>query len=41
VNPDLMSVLWHKPMGIKLIWAAIGLTIVGGLVIRQIVNLDI
>ena len=41
VNPDLMSVLWHKPLGIKLIWAAIGMTILGGIVIRQIVNLDI
>jgi tight adherence protein B len=41
VNPDLMSVLWHKQLGIKLIWAAVGLTILGGLVIRQIVNLDI
>jgi tight adherence protein B len=40
VNPNMMSVLWHKPIGIKLIWAAIGMTILGGLVIRKIVNLD-
>jgi tight adherence protein B len=41
VNPGMMSVLWHKPLGIKLIWGAIGMTILGGVVIRNIVNLDI
>ena len=41
VNPDMMSILWHKDIGLKLIYAAIGMTILGGLVIRNIVNLDI
>ncbi|HEY1648137.1 MAG TPA: type II secretion system F family protein [Terracidiphilus sp.] len=40
VNPDMMSILWHKPIGIKLIWTAVGMTILGGLVIRHIVNID-
>jgi tight adherence protein B len=40
VNPDMMSILWHKDIGIKLIWTAIGMTILGGLVIRHIVNID-
>jgi tight adherence protein B len=40
VNPSMMSVLWHRPVGIKLIWTAIGMTIAGGIVIRHIVNLD-
>ncbi|MGA7342024.1 MAG: type II secretion system F family protein [Terracidiphilus sp.] len=40
VNPDMMSILWHRDIGIKLIWTAIGMTILGGLVIRHIVNLD-
>jgi tight adherence protein B len=40
VNPTMMSVLWHRDIGIKLIWTAIGMTILGGLVIRHIVNLD-
>jgi tight adherence protein B len=40
VNPTMMSVLWHRDIGIKLIWAAVGMTILGGLVIRHIVNLD-
>ncbi|HVU45268.1 MAG TPA: type II secretion system F family protein [Terracidiphilus sp.] len=41
VNPGMMSILWHKDIGIKLIWAAIGMTVLGGIVIRNIVNLDI
>jgi tight adherence protein B len=40
VSPSMMSILWHKDIGIKLIWTAIGMTILGGLVIRHIVNLD-
>jgi tight adherence protein B len=40
INPDMMSVLWKKPMGIKLIWTAVGMICVGGLVIRNIVTLD-
>jgi tight adherence protein B len=40
VNPSMMSVLWHRDIGIKLIWTAIGMTFLGGLVIRHIVNLD-
>jgi tight adherence protein B len=41
VNPTMMSVLWHKEIGIKLIWTAVGMTLLGGIVIRNIVNLDI
>ncbi|HEX4031107.1 MAG TPA: type II secretion system F family protein [Terracidiphilus sp.] len=41
VNPTMMSVLWHKDIGIKLIWTAVGMTLLGGIVIRNIVNLDI
>ncbi|HTW61153.1 MAG TPA: type II secretion system F family protein [Terracidiphilus sp.] len=40
VNPSMMSVLWHRDIGIKLIWTAIGMTVLGGIVIRHIVNLD-
>jgi len=40
INPNMMSVLWHKPMGIKLIWISVGMIFVGGLVIRKIVTLD-
>ncbi|MFZ0302228.1 MAG: type II secretion system F family protein [Terracidiphilus sp.] len=40
INPDMMSVLWHRPLGIKLIWIAVGMIFVGGLIIRKIVTLD-
>ncbi len=40
INPGMMSVLWEKPMGIKLIWMAVGMIFVGGLIIRKIVTLD-
>jgi len=40
INPDMMSVLWHRPMGIKLIWISVGMIVVGGLIIRKIVTLD-
>ncbi|MGP8253241.1 MAG: type II secretion system F family protein [Terracidiphilus sp.] len=40
IDPDMMSVLWHRPMGIKLIWIAVGMIFVGGLIIRKIVTLD-
>ena len=40
INPDMMSVLWHRPLGIKLIWIAVGMIFIGGLIIRKIVTLD-
>ena len=41
VNPDMMSILWKTAIGIKLLWAAgIGM-IIGGLIIRKIVNMDV
>ncbi len=41
LNPKMTSILWHRAIGIKLMWAAGGMTLIGGLVIRNIVNLDI
>ena len=41
VNPELMSVLWTTAIGVKLLWTAFGLLVLGGLVIRKIVNLDV
>ncbi|MGA2351428.1 MAG: type II secretion system F family protein [Terracidiphilus sp.] len=41
VNPVMMSVLWTNPLGIKLLWAASGMIVVGGLIIRKIVNMDV
>jgi len=41
VNPDLMSLLWKKPMGVKLLYAAGTMIFIGGLIIRKIVNMDV
>jgi len=41
INPQMMSVLWTRELGIKLLWTAGGMMVVGGLIIRKIVNMDV
>ncbi len=41
INPDTMSLLWKRDIGIKLLYAAAGMTITGALIIRKIVNMDV
>ncbi len=41
VDPQMISILWHRAIGIKLMWAAAGLILVGGFVIHKIVNIDV
>jgi tight adherence protein B len=41
VNPDGMSVLWKRPMGLKLLYTAIGMDVVGALIIRKIVRIRV
>jgi tight adherence protein B len=41
VNPDMMSLLWKRDIGIKLLWAAGVMILVGGMIIRKIVNMDV
>jgi tight adherence protein B len=41
VAPEMMSLLWTRAIGIKLLWASAGMTCVGGLIIRQIVNMEV
>jgi tight adherence protein B len=41
INPDRMSILWQRPIGIKLLYTAAGMTLVGGLIIRKIVNMKV
>jgi tight adherence protein B len=41
VNPTMMSMLWKRDIGIKLLWAASIMIIIGGLIIRKIVNMDV
>lgn len=41
VNPDMMSILWKRPIGIKLLCGSGVMTLLGGLIIRKIVNMDV
>jgi tight adherence protein B len=41
ISPDMMSILWKRPVGIKLLCGSGAMTLVGGLIIRQIVNMDV
>jgi len=41
VNPKMMSILWHRDIGIKLLWTAAGMVVLGGFVINRIVNIDV
>jgi tight adherence protein B len=41
INPDMMSLLWTRAIGVKLLWAASIMIVIGGLIIRKIVNMDI
>jgi tight adherence protein B len=41
VNPTLMSVLWTREVGVKLLWGAAGMTFLGALIIRKIVNMEV
>lgn len=41
INPTMMSVLWTRDIGIKLLWASAGMTVIGGLIIRKIVNMEV
>jgi tight adherence protein B len=41
VNPGLISLLWTTPLGIKMLWTSFGMLVVGGLIIRHIVNMEV
>ena len=41
INPTMMSILWTRAIGIKLLYASAGMTVIGGLVIRHIVNMEV
>ena len=41
VNPETMSLLWKREIGIKLLYGATGMTVVGGLIIRKIVQMEV
>ena len=37
----MMSLLWKRDIGIKLLYTASAMIVVGGLIIRKIVNMDV
>ncbi len=41
IDPGMISILWTHPVGIKLMWAAAGLIVIGGFVIHKIVDIDV
>jgi tight adherence protein B len=40
-HPDGISVLWKRPVGLKLLYTAGGMNVLGGLIIRQIVRIRV
>jgi tight adherence protein B len=41
VDPEMVSLLWKRDIGRTLLWAAGIMTVIGGLIIRKIVDLDV
>ncbi len=41
INPQMMSVLWTRSIGVKLLWTSAGMTVLGGVIIRRIVNMGV
>jgi tight adherence protein B len=41
INPERMSILWERPLGIKLMWAAAGMEMIGALIIRSIIRVRV
>ena len=41
VNPDNMSLLWKREIGVKLLYTAASMTVIGALIIRKIVRMEV
>ena len=41
VNPEMVSLLWKREIGRILLWVAGGMTLLGGLIIKKIVDMDV
>ena len=41
MNPDGMSILWKRPVGLKMLYTALCMDVVGGLIIRKIVAIRV
>ena len=41
VSPEMMSILWKNPTGIKMLWIAGTMIVIGGFIINKIVSMDV
>lgn len=41
INPHVLTTLWNDPLGRKLVYAGVVLIMIGGVIIRKIVNLEV
>jgi tight adherence protein B len=41
LRPDVMSLLWRKPAGLKMVYAGIVMLTIGSLIIRKIVRIRV
>jgi tight adherence protein B len=41
VSPETTSLLWRRPIGVKLLWTSAIMTMIGGLIIRKIIRVRI
>jgi len=41
VNPDHLSLLWKRPIGVKMLYTATAMTIIGALIIRKIIRIRV
>ncbi len=41
LNPEMVSLLWKTPIGIKMLYVAFGMMVVGGFIVRKIVNMEV
>jgi tight adherence protein B len=41
ISPDTMSILWKRPIGIKLMYTAACMTLIGAVIIRKIVRMEV
>ncbi|MBV8550499.1 MAG: type II secretion system F family protein [Acidobacteriaceae bacterium] len=41
VNPDGISLLWKQPLGLKMLYGASGMTVIGSLIIQKIVRIRV
>jgi tight adherence protein B len=41
VHPEVISLLWQKPVGVKLLWTGAIMTVIGTLLIRKIVRIRV